>query len=110
MRRLAVSVALVLALSACSATVPVQGQVQNASETFAGTTTGYMDGSGTLSVLSSRGTTCTGDFTYVTGRTGEGVFRCADGRSGPFHFVSAGRHGSGQGSLGGQAFTFTFGD
>ena len=101
---------VLLAVSACSMTVPVRGLVQNSDETFRGTATGYMDGAGNLRIVSSKGTTCEGDFVYVTRRTGEGVFQCSDGRSGPFRFVSTGSRGNGQGNLGGQIFTFTFGD
>lgn len=97
------------ALSACSMTLPVKGQVQSSSETFSGTATGYMDGSGDLTIVSNEGAVCNGDFVYVTRRTGEGVFHCEDGRTGPFKFVSTGRSGTGHGSLGGQSFTFTFG-
>lgn len=87
----------------------MQGQVQNSDETFTGSATGYMDGSGNLRIVSSNGAVCTGDFVYVTKRTGEGVFTCDDGRSGPFRFVSTGSRGTGQGTLGDQDFTFTFG-
>src|ERR1700676_963510 len=102
MSRLALLCALAIALSACSVTVPVRGEIQNVNETFAGTTTGYMDRSGILTVICSKGASCTGDWVLETSRTGAGVFRCNDGRSGPFQFVSTGRHGNGQGSLGGQ--------
>jgi len=98
-----------LALSGCSVTATVAGQVQNSSETFSGTVTGYMDRSGVVQITSSKGTTCSGDYVFVTERTGQGVFHCSDGRSGPFDFVSTGRHGTGQGTLGTQNFTFTFG-
>ncbi len=107
--RLSALCVLALGLTACSMTVPVQGQVQAASETFTGSATGYMDGSGKLSVVSSLGASCSGDFVYVSAREGSGTFRCSDGRSGPFTFVSTGRHGTGHGTLGGQAFIFTFG-
>jgi hypothetical protein len=96
-------------LGACSLTLPVKGQFEDGTETFSGTATGYMDRSGTLSVTSSRGLTCSGDFIYVTSRTGEGVFSCSDGRSGPFSFVSTGQRGTGTGRLGDESFTFTFG-
>jgi hypothetical protein len=109
MKRLVNLCAMAVCLCACSVTVPLTGQVQNASETFTGTTTGRMDGSGTVTAVTSNGASCTGNFVYVTARAGEGVFRCNDGRSGPFKFASAGTHGNGQGTLGGQAFTFTFG-
>jgi hypothetical protein len=96
-------------LGGCSMTLPVQGMVQNSDETFTGTATGYLDGGGDLHIVSNKGAACDGSFTYVTHRTGEGVFHCSDGRSGPFQFVSSGTRGSGYGSLGGQNFTFTFG-
>ena len=96
-------------LSACSMTLPVRGQLQNSTETFTGTATGYMDGGGNLKIVSSKGTVCEGDFVYVTTREGSGVFNCNDGRSGPFNFVSTGTRGTGYGDLGGQHFTFTFG-
>lgn len=96
-------------LSACSVTLPVHGQVQNSDETFTGTATGGLSGSGTLTIVSSKGATCSGNFVYVTERTGQGVFTCSDGRTGPFNFVSTGMSGTGYGDLGGQRFTFTFG-
>lgn len=46
------------------------------------------DGSGDLQIVSSNGTTCSGNFVYITLRNGEGVFNCSDSRSGPFSFVS----------------------
>ena len=97
------------ALTGCSMTLPVRGLVQNTDETFTGTATGYMDGGGDLTIVSNKGAVCTGNFVYVTRREGEGVFSCNDGRSGPFKFVSAGTRGTGYGTLGGQNFTFTFG-
>lgn len=101
---------LVLLLTACSMTLPVKGQVQNSKETFFGSATGYMDGSGKLTITSNKGVKCDGDFVYITERQGDGTFTCEDGRTGPFTFVSTGSHGTGHGSLGGQNFTFTFGD
>ena len=100
---------IAIALSGCTVTEPVRGQVQNSDETFTGTATGGMNGDGTLSIVSNKGATCTGNFVYTTGRTGDGVFTCSDGRSGPFHFVSSGLSGTGYGDLGGEKFTFTFG-
>ncbi len=96
-------------LSACSVALPVRGQIQNSDETFTGTATGGLSGSGTLTIDSSKGAHCSGNFVYVTGRTGQGVFSCNDGRTGPFEFVSTGMSGTGYGDLGGQRFTFTFG-
>lgn len=97
------------ALGACSMTLPVHGQVQDSDETFSGTATGNMDGAGDLTIISNKGTRCQGNFVYTSSRKGEGVFHCTDKRSGPFSFVSTGTEGTGYGTLGGQAFTFTFG-
>ena len=96
-------------LTACSMTLPVKGQMESGSETFTGTATGYADGGGNLTLVSSKGLSCSGDFVYVTGRTGEGTFTCSDGRSGPFSFVSTGTRGTGKGTIGGSPFTFSFG-
>ena len=104
------TISLALAASGCSVTLPVRGQLQNVDETFTGTATGYPDGSGSLSVLSSRGARCTGDFVYINSRQGEGVFNCSDGRSGPFRFTSTGTRGTGFGTLGNANLSFTFGD
>jgi len=96
-------------LASCSMTLPVRGQIQNTDEAFTGTATGYLDGGGNLAIVSNKGAACKGNFVYVSGRNGEGVFSCDDGRSGPFKFVSTGSRGTGYGDLGGQRFTFTFG-
>jgi len=100
---------LPLLLSACSLTLPVNGQMADGTETFTGTATGEIDGAGVLSITSSAGRTCTGSFVYVTARTGEGTFICDDGQSGPFSFVSTGTRGTGTGTIGGKRMTFTFG-
>lgn len=90
-------------------TLPVKGVVQGTDETFSGKATGYMDGAGDLTIVSNKGTTCTGQFVYETERRGAGVFTCSDGRSGPFQFNSTGTRGVGGGTLGDKNFTFTFG-
>ena len=96
-------------LTSCSMTLPVRGNVMNSSETFSGTATGYLDGGGNLTIVTSKGATCKGNFVYVSRRDGEGVFTCNDGRTGPFTFVSTGTRGTGKGDLGGERFIFTFG-
>ncbi len=98
-----------LGLGGCSMTLPVEGQSTDGLETFTGTATGYVDGAGTLSIASNRGLSCTGTFVYVTERNGSGTFKCSDGESGPFNFVSTGSRGSGTGKIGNRTFTFTFG-
>lgn len=98
-----------IALSGCSMTLPVRGQVGATGETFTGSATGYSDGAGDLQIVSTRGARCTGSFVYVTRRQGSGTFTCSDGRTGPFTFVSTGTRGTGSGSLNGVPVTFTFG-
>jgi hypothetical protein len=98
-----------LTLAGCSDTLPVQGMLAGTGDRFTGTATGYVDGSGDLSIAFASGRTCSGEFVYVNGREGEGTFECSDGATGPFSFVSAGQRGTGTGTLNGQLFTFTFG-
>lgn len=99
----------VLSLGACSMTLPVQGSIEDGSETFTGQATGYMDGGGNLTITSNKGLTCSGTFVYVTRRDGRGTFNCSNGQSGPFEFVSTGTRGTGTGRIGPRPFTFTFG-
>ncbi len=108
MRKMLFGIA-VLFVAGCSMTLPVTGSVQSTGETFTGSATGHMDGAGELTIISNRGSVCKGTFVYVNSREGSGTFNCSDRRSGPFKFVSTGRRGTGQGTLDGQPFTFTFG-
>lgn len=109
MLRIIATVVLAATLGGCAMTLPVRGQAGDGSETFTGSATGYMDGGGTLTITSSLGRTCDGTFVYVNNREGSGTFRCSDGSSGPFNFVSTGTRGTGTGNLGGKPFTFSFG-
>lgn len=107
---LTVSVCGALVLGGCSMTLPLQGRMQNSDETFSGTATGYMDGGGDLTAVTSAGATCKGNFVYVNSREGRGVFTCDDKRAGPFEFVSTGKRGTGTGTLSnGDKMIFTFG-
>jgi hypothetical protein len=101
--------ALCLSLAGCM-TLPVTGSTEDGTEQFYGSATGYMDGSGTITLESNKGTKVHGTFVYINRRQGQGTFRCADGRTGPFSFVSTGSSGTGTGRLGTQYFTFTFGE
>lgn len=107
--RVLFGVSLVAVVGACSMTLPVSGRMSDGSEIFTGSATGDMDGGGTIAINSNKGRSCSGNFVYVTGRNGEGVFTCDDGQSGPFKFVSTGTRGAGTGEIGGNSFTFTFG-
>lgn len=108
-RSLFALVFVALGLGACSMTLPVQGSIEDGSETFTGSATGYMDGGGKLEIMSNKGLSCSGTFVYVTSRNGRGTFTCANGQSGPFEFVSTGTRGTGTGRIGSRPFTFTFG-
>jgi hypothetical protein len=68
-----------------------------------------MDAAGELELTMASGVKCTGRFVYVTPRQGSGTLTCSDGRSGKFGFVSTGQRGTGDGTLDGAPFTFTFG-
>lgn len=91
-------------------TLPVHGSTEDGSERFYGTATGYLSGGGSISLESTKGAKIEGTFVYINSRQGQGTFRCADGRTGPFTFVSTGSYGTGTGRLGNQYFTFTFGE
>jgi hypothetical protein len=106
----AVATLLVAGLSGCATTRPVTGHMEKSSETFSGSISGsgYREGKGELSLVSSRKATCKGPFVYTSRRRGEGVLNCDDGRSGPFHIAAVNADGSGYGDLAGQRFTFTF--
>ena len=104
------AIAATIALSGCAATRPVTGQMDRSNETFTGSITGsgYREGKGELTLVSSRKATCRGSFVYTTRRRGEGVLNCDDGRSGPVHIAAVNSNGNGYGELAGQRFTFTF--
>ncbi len=108
--RLALAV-VTAALVACTTTLPLAGRMERSDERFTGSVTGagYHEGHGHLSLVSSLGATCDGEFTYTSKRRGEGVLACNDGRSGTFRLSGAGNDGTGAGELRGQRFTFLFG-
>lgn len=108
-RTLLLASAVALLLPACSSTLPVTGQMMDGSESFTGSATGYLDGGGTVELVTNKGVKCSGSFVYVTRRNGSGTFTCANGESGPFSFVSTGQRGTGTGTIGGRPVTFTFG-
>ena len=100
-----------IALSACSMTLPVDGEFQDDTTRFLGEATGYMDGSGNLDITTPDGVKCSGTFQYANARvTGQGGFNCTDGRTGDFFFTSNGTQGKGFGKTDrGELFRFTFG-
>ena len=98
-----------LLLAGCL-TLPVHGSTEDGTERFYGTATGYMSGGGSITLESTKGAKIEGTFVYINSRQGQGTFRCDDGRTGPFTFVSTGSYGTGTGRLGNQYFTFTCGE
>src|SRR5258708_7848270 len=100
----------VLLVAGCSVTTGVTLTMEDGSETFQGTETGYADGAGTLELISNRGLRCTGQWVFIDRPSyGQGTIQCTNGQSGPFEFVGTGRRGIGSGRLGDRPFTFTFG-
>jgi hypothetical protein len=106
--RLALAAGALLSLTACAAH-RVEGVVEGGREAFSGGSFREVDGGGVLTVNSSLGVVCSGNFVYVRPREGVGTFSCSDGRTGPFSFVSTGFRGTGQGTVGGRRFVFSFG-
>lgn len=96
---------------ATSMTLPVVGQFRSGDEQFRGEATGYLDGTGVLSIRTERGASCTGSFKRsASGVTGEGNFTCSDGRTGDFYYTSKGNDGEGFGKASsGDLFRFRFG-
>ena len=99
-----------LILSGCSFSLPVRGQVENSTETFLGTATGFKSRNGSMEVITNKGSHCNGTFVYTGSHMGTGIFTCDDGRTGPFEFSYHGLTGVGVGRFGDSKFTFTFGE
>lgn len=100
---------LVSTLPAYAISLPIEGKVQNSTETFTGTATVHLTGDGFLTLATSKGVACKGDFAYVTRQEGNGKVMCEDGRTGSFQFVSAGFSGSGSGEIAKEHFDFRIG-
>ena len=96
-------------LAGCAAQHQVSGIVEGGGEIFTGQALRAPDMAGVLMVVSNRGAQCTGNYVFTEPRQGVGTFRCSDGRTGPFKFVSTGLRGTGTGRLGDKTFTFSFG-
>ena len=101
---------LAAALAACSTILPITGQMQGSSERFTGGARGNMSGSGALSIVTTSGVHCSGNFTYTSRLQASGTLTCEDGRSGPFVYYSTGTGRTGYGTLGNVRFTFTVGN
>ncbi|HRJ69400.1 MAG TPA: hypothetical protein PK812_07305 [Beijerinckiaceae bacterium] len=110
-RRLAAILAIASGglLAGCAAQHQVTGVVEGGNEVFTGQAIRSPDLAGSLVVVSNRGVQCVGNYVFTEPRMGAGTFRCSDGRTGPFKFVSTGLRGTGTGRLGDKTFTFSFG-
>jgi len=101
---------LAFTLPAAAMNLPIEGKVQNSTETFTGTATVHLTGDGVLVLATSKGVACKGNFAFVSRREGNGTVACEDGRLGSFQFVSAGFGGSGSGNIDKEHFDFRIGD
>ena len=97
-------------LSACSMTLPVNGNIGN--DRFLGEATGYLTGKGKIQIRTENNDVCDGKFKYTSSRkSGSGTFYCESGRDGTFQFTSSGTAGRGFGKTSdGEKFNFTFGN
>ena len=105
MRRLFVALCL-LTLGGCLSGA-VTGQLENGSETLTGHTKIHLDGTGEIVLSTSTGANCNGTFAAVSDQETAGTFKCSDGRSGSFRFVTAIRPIVGTGDIGGQPITLS---
>ncbi len=107
-----VTIALVLlSLAGCSISADAIGRVGKEATEFRGHATGYMDGTGTIDMVSADGTKCLGEFRYTGTKTGVGMLRCNDGRIAHIQFNAlsmASGYGYGRTNAG-EPVLFTFG-
>ena len=98
MKKLIITSTIII-LASCTTHVPVTGNIDGA-EKFTGVATRtHPSNSGTLTITSNLGTTCTGDFSYFKGSfSGSGTFDCSDNRAGRFKFDISGNKGHGIGN------------
>ena len=99
---------IAVAAQACTS-LAVKGQLQNSMETFTGSVSNDINGSGLLKLISTTGAVCEGLVDYFEYEHGRGVLNCDDGRKGLFELQASGSSGTGHGSLGSEQFNFSFG-
>jgi hypothetical protein len=103
-----------LLLSGCADNV--EGKMLHAPETFTGEATGSIDGNGSITLTSSRGTRCSGPYQQVpnnnaaevggeTTENGVAMLTCSDGRTGKVMFTVGADQAVGTGMLGGDIVT-----
>ncbi|HVY98315.1 MAG TPA: hypothetical protein VHA35_02355 [Dongiaceae bacterium] len=122
-RRAAAPAALLLLLGGCAMTHAgsrnIEGRMLHTPESFSGTTTAELTGSGTLNLLSTKGTRCGGAYRQVQDdntaevrvedqhKSGEAELTCSDGRSGKVLFLVGEDQAVGTGMLGKDIVTLT---
>ncbi|WP_395021935.1 hypothetical protein [Dongia sp.] len=98
-----------LLLSGCAGNV--EGKMLHAPETFTGESSGGIDGNGSLTLTSDRGTTCSGPYRQMPADTGGEVagnatengvatLTCSDGRTGKVMFTVGADQAIGTGMIG----------
>lgn len=97
----------------------IAGRMLHTPESFSGTTTAELAGTGTLNLLSTKGTRCGGPYTQVQDdntaevrvedqrKSGEVRLTCTDGRSGKVLFLVGDDEAVGTGMLGKDIVTLT---
>ncbi|WP_139311492.1 hypothetical protein [Desulfovibrio sp. DV] len=89
--------------------LPIEGEIQDTSETFTGRATAYFSGGGILTLTTNQGVTCQGEYTNTDKHQGNGTVVCEDGRLGTFNFVASGFTGKGAGLIDTKPFAFRIG-
>ena len=98
-----------LAYAKLSIHLPIEGEIQDTSETFTGSATAYFSGGGILTLTTNRGVTCQGEYINTEKHQGNGTVVCEDGRLGYFNFVASGFTGNGEGLIDTKPFAFRIG-
>lgn len=89
--------------------LPIEGEIQNTSETFTGRATAYFSGGGILTLTTNQGVSCKGEYINTDKYQGNGTVVCEDGRLGYFKFVASGFTGDGEGLIDTKPFAFRIG-
>lgn len=100
------SLSCLFVLAGCTGGLVLNGAFATGDEMLTGDATRYMDG-GTIEIYGTRGTHCTGTFTYLSPVEGAGRLLCDNRRSGPFVLNVLARKG--WGDIDGRPFTFVLG-
>jgi hypothetical protein len=100
--RIIVMVASGLVLAGCAPPLKFDGQMADG-RAFSGTLA-----SGTVTMTTRDGLSCSGPASFESAGTGSGHLTCTNGQTGSFTFTSSGGSGFGKGEIGGKSFSSTF--